>query len=93
MKSKEPIDPRCLEQACEGIMLGLRCEIVQWAGHYEVPIEVVSAMVADWFIFERSGIPRTDAFHFAAMANDILSEEEFLEENCHGRVYRRKHED
>ena len=56
-------------------MTDLLCRCRQWATHYDVPEDVVFAIVADQFIFERTGIPPLEAEYFAQMANDMLSEE------------------
>ncbi len=56
-------------------MTDLLCRCRQWATHYDVPEDVVFAIVADQFLFERSGIPPLEAEYFAHMANDMLTEE------------------
>ena len=53
----------------------LKCQCRQWARHYDVLEDVVFAIVADQFLFERSGIPPLEAEYFAQMANDMLTEE------------------
>ena len=53
----------------------LWCSCKQWAEHYNVPEDVVFAIVADQFIFEQTGIPPLEAEYFAQMANDMLTEE------------------
>ena len=40
-----------------------------------MPEDVVFAIVADQFIFERTGVPKLEAEYFAQMANDMLTEE------------------
>jgi hypothetical protein len=74
-KPSLPIDAACVAQACRGVMTDVWCSCVQWATHYAVPIGVVYAIVADQFIFERTGIPPLEAEYFAQMANDMLTEE------------------
>jgi len=56
-------------------MTDLLCRCRQWASHYGVPEDVVFAIVADQFLFERAGIPPREAEYFAQMANDMLTEE------------------
>ncbi len=56
-----PVDPLCLEQACEGVLLDLRCSCRQWAEHYAVPDDVLFAKVADRFILERARVPPMEA--------------------------------
>ena len=48
---------------------------MQWASHYDVPENVVFAIVADQLLFERTGIPRLAAEFFSQMANDMLTEQ------------------
>lgn len=69
------VDALCVAQACRGVMTDLWCSCRQWAAHYDVPDDIVIAIVADQFLFERTGIPRLDAEFFAQMANDMLTEE------------------
>ncbi len=76
--NREPspsVDALCLVQACRGVMTDLLCRCRQWASHYGVPEDVVFAIVADQFLFERAGIPPREAEYFAQMANDMLTEE------------------
>jgi hypothetical protein len=54
------------------------CSCRQWATHYDVPEDLVFAIVADQFMSERTGIPPLEAEHFAQMANDMLTEELIL---------------
>jgi hypothetical protein len=54
---QEPVDTLCLEQAVKGALTDLRCSCEQWAEHYDVPTDIVFAVVADRFIFLRAGIP------------------------------------
>ena len=74
-KPSYPVDALCVAEACRGVRTDLLCSCKQWAEHYAVPLDVVFAIVADQFIFERSGIPRLEAEYFAQMANDMLTEE------------------
>lgn len=56
-------------------MTDVWCSCRQWAEHYGVPTGTVYAIVADQFLFERSGIKPLDAEYYAQMANDMLTEE------------------
>jgi len=74
-KPASSVDALCLAQACRGVMTDLWCVCKQWARHYDVPEDVVFAMVADQFIFARTGIPSLEGEYFAQMANDMPTEE------------------
>ena len=69
-KPGEPVDALCLKQACKGLLTELRCSVLVWAEHYDVPSDILAAMLADSFIFERAGIPPLPAEEFARMANE-----------------------
>ena len=66
---------RCVSRNCRGVMTDLRCRCRQWATNYDVPEDIVFAIVADQFIFELTGIPPLEAEYFAQMANDMLTNE------------------
>ncbi len=75
LKPSSLVDALCVAQACRGVMGDVWSSCKQWADHYNVPEDVVFAIVADQFMFERTGIPPLEAEYFAQMANDILTEE------------------
>lgn len=81
-KPSGPVDALCVAQACRDVMTDLKCSCRQWAAHHNVPEEVVFAIVADQFIFERSGRPPLEAEYCAQMASEMLSDEliRFFEE-------------
>src|SRR2546425_5030346 len=69
------IDGLCMTQACRGVLLDLRCALEAWAEHYGVPDEALRAMLADAFLFERTGMTPLSPDFFAELANDILAEQ------------------
>ena len=71
----QPIDALCMEQACRGALLDLRCALEVWAEHYAIPAEALRAMLADAFLFERAGLIPLSADYYAELANDILAEQ------------------
>ena len=71
----QPIDSKCLENACRGVLLELRCALEVWAEHYGIPDEALRAMLADAFLFERAGMIPLSPDYFAELANDILAEQ------------------
>jgi hypothetical protein len=77
-KDREPIDPRWVRQACDGVMVDVRSSCEQWAEAYRVSVEVVFSIVADRFIFLPSGVAERSAGYFVEMANDILVVEDEL---------------
>jgi hypothetical protein len=42
------IEPACLEQACQGVLRHLYCDITTFAIDYDVPEDVLEVMVVDW---------------------------------------------
>jgi hypothetical protein len=76
---RQPIDSLCMIQACRGVLLDLDCDLEQWADHYDVPSEALRAMVADIFIFQRSGREPLSAEDFAEYANEIIAQESGVE--------------
>ena len=76
---RQPIDGLCMIQACRGVLLDLHCDLEQWADHYNIPSEVLRAMVADIFIFQRSGMEPLSAEDFAEYANEIIAQESAVE--------------
>src|SRR5258708_3690132 len=71
-RDSEPVDPLCLEQAAHGALLDAQCSCQQWAEHYNVPDDVVFAMVADLFIFARTGAVTLDTKFFVEFAEEII---------------------
>jgi hypothetical protein len=57
-------DPLCLENACEGLMLDLRCRIQTYAEQFWVPDNVLEAMLVDWLVSDRMGTERAPARFF-----------------------------
>jgi hypothetical protein len=81
-KDWEPVDPLCLRQAADGVLLDTHCSCWQWAEHYNVPDEVVFAMVADLFIWERTGAEPLDTSLFVEFAERIIREEQSQNRAC-----------
>jgi len=52
-----PVDALCLKQACNFVEADLECTLRQCAEQWDVPLDILEAVVCDRFIFRRSGIP------------------------------------
>jgi hypothetical protein len=50
------VDQLCLMQAFHGVILSLACDISVFSEHYDVPEDVLMAIVADWLVSKHMGV-------------------------------------
>lgn len=62
-------DMLSVEQACEGVMHDLRCNIQTYAEQYYVPDDLLEAMLVDWLVSDRMGSDRTPPRYFVPEAS------------------------
>jgi len=60
----EEIDPLCLYQACQGVLIELYSNIKVYAEQYCVPEDALTVMVTDWLVSKRVGVEPLPATFF-----------------------------
>ena len=77
-KDSEPVDPLCLEQAADGVLLDIYSSCEQWAQHYNVPDDAVFAAAVNLFMAGRDGLT-LDIKCLVEFAQEIIGQEQLWE--------------